>query len=398
MAGGGSQGHKVWSITLAIGLALVGAAWIMVQTGVHAHWLHAICEGLGGVLVIFAACELLIKAVDGIGKRMGMNPFVAGTMAGISSAIPELVMLAFVLLATPRVGFLVTAFTVHVNVAAFGIYSALLPRGEGGGATLPKPLVALSTDLFACAGAAFFATGSIMLMMHAFAAGPDQLAGLGAVDMYVLGAALLLVEVVGVARLVTRFSGTDEAPRSIKEEQQHKAPEEIAEEAPSYTMIGLFVLGGVIASVIGGHAVGAFAGILVEALEQAGYPEMLGALILSVFAGTGGFVMLVSAHSKQMHDVALAGASGQVTQVAFLILPVTMIMLAAFTQLGMIPLGPGGFVLPVDLDTVSVLLLGFPSMLILWKAVTDDGRVRWLESTTMMAVFGLVIYFLAMHG
>ncbi|MDN5923543.1 MAG: hypothetical protein L0H70_00930 [Xanthomonadales bacterium] len=397
MSSADTEGNKVWLIALVVGLVLVAASLAVHAWQPSAHWLRALLEGVGGIAVIFAACEMLIKAVNGVGARMGMNPFVAGTMAGLVSNVPELVMLAFVVIATPRVGFLVTAFTLHVNVAAFGFYSALLPRDASGAARLPKPLVMLSTNLFACAGATFFTTGAIMLMMHVFDAGDHHGDALGATDMYVLGGALLAVEVVAVGQLVKRFSGTNKAPKSIQQQAANE-PAKVAQAAPSVLSISLFALGGVVASVIGGHAVGGFADVLVGALDKAGYPKMIGALILSVFASTGGLVMLTSAHAKGMRDVALASASGQIVQVAFLTLPFTMIMLAAFTQLGVIPYTASGGVLPIDLDTVSVLLLGFPSMLILWKAVRDDGSVHWLESVTMMVIFGLVIYFLAMHG
>jgi hypothetical protein len=125
---------------------------------------------------------------------------------------------------------------------------------------------------------------------------------------------------------------------------------------------------------------------------------MVGALVLSVFASAGALVMMASAHAKGMYDVALANASGQVTQVPFVVLPIALILLAAFSQTGVIPLTPSGGVLPIDLDTVSVLFLAFPSMLILWKAIQDDGTVNWLETVTMVVIFGLAIYFLAAHG
>lgn len=389
MSGGASGGNKVWVTTLVLGLALIGVAWALVGRSEPSPWIHAVLLGAGGLSVVFAACELLIKAVDGLGRRLRLNRFVAGTLAGLASNIPEVVMLAFVLVATPRIGFLVTVFTLHVSAAAFGIYSALLPRDKGGAAKLPKPLVMLSTDLYACAGAAFFATGTIMLLMYVFDAGTHKGDALGAADLYVLGAALLLVQIVATTRLLKRFSGSDEAPES---DDAEKGP------APTLAAIGGFAAFGIAASVVGGHAVGGFADVLVGALDQAGYPKMLGALILSVFASMGAFVMMASAHAKGMHDVALANASSQVTQVPFLIMPFALILLAAFAQIGVIPHTISGGVLPIDLDTVSVLLLGFPSMLILWKAVQDDGTVNWLESVTMVVIFGLAIYFLAVHG
>jgi len=58
----------------------------------------------------------------------------------------------------------------------------------------------------------------------------------------------------------------------------------------------------------------------------------------------------------------------------------------------------GGGALAIDMQTTSVVLLGFPPLLILWKAVQDDAAVNWLETVTMMAIFALTIYFLAAHG
>ncbi len=388
MSGGGGEGRTwIW--------ALVGGS-VMVAAGMALHhpaWLHGGLAGVGGLLVVYGACEAMIKSVDGFARRRRMNEFVAGTMAGLASNIPELVMLGFVLAATPRIGFLVTAVTLHVGAAAFGIYSALLPRDERGAAAMPKPLVELSTDLYACAGGAFFATGAIMLLMYAFDAGKHKGDALGAGDLYILGGALLFVEVVAVARLVQRFGGSDETSVSAAEGkgEPDKTP-------PSIAGIAFYGLLGIAASVLGGHAVGDFADILVGSLARAGYPRMVGALVLSVFASAGAFVMVGSAHVKGMYDVALANASGQVNQVPFVVMPVALILLAAFGQTGVIPLTPSGGVLPIDLDTTSVLLLGFPSMVILWKAIQDDGKVNWLETATMIAIFGLTIYFLAVHG
>ena len=76
-----------------------------------------------------------------------------------------------------------------------------------------------------------------------------------------------------------------------------------------------------------------------------------------------------------------------------------MILLAAFTQTGVIPaLDDFNGVIPIDIHTTSAILLGFPSMLVLWKAVQDDGKVNWLETTTMISIFLLVIYLLVAHG
>ncbi len=350
-------------------------------------WLHGGALGLGGLAVVFGSCDAMIKSVQGVGRRVGWNPFVSGTMAGLASNIPELVMLGFVLAAAPRVGFIVTCLTLHVGALAFGLYSGFLPRDKTGHARLPEPLVKISTDLFAAAAGVFLGTGLVMLMLRAFGSGDHRGEGLGVLDLSVLGLSLLFVQVVATVELVRRFSGNDAREGSPGEE----AP-------PSWGAIARNGGVGLIASVIGGHAVGDFADLLVEGLAARGYPEMVGALLLSVFASAGAFAMIVTSHTKGMHDVALASAAGQVSQVPFVVLPVAMLLLAVLASTGVIPTAPSGAVLPIDLETTSVMVLAFPPMLLLWKAVQDDGQVSWVETAAMVCVFGIVLFLLAVHG
>lgn len=387
-----SHDNKQWLWILIAGLVLVAVGTF----AIHSHgWLKGILLGVGGLLVVFASSEMMIHAVDGYAKRRKMNSFVAGTMAGLSSNIPELVMLAFVLMATPRVGFIVTVLTLHVGAAAFGLYCGTLPRDIEGNAALPKPLVKLSTDLYAAAAGVFFSLGVIMLLMKAFSVRGSADAYLNTTDLYIFGAILLAVQVVAIVQLVKRFSG-DHRPASQDDIPLETAANETL--MPIKTIIA-FGVAGLAVSVIGGHSVGEFAGILVHKLETAGYSEMFGAVILSVFAAAGAFVMIGTAHFQGKYNIAMANASGAITQVPFLVLPAAMILLAIFTQTGIIPvLGGTDGVIPIDLHTTSAILLGFPSMLILWKAVQDDGKVNWLETSTMIAIFLLAIYLLVAHG
>ncbi|MAQ19522.1 MAG: hypothetical protein CMN30_32570 [Sandaracinus sp.] len=392
MAGGGGEG-KTWIVVLVAGLVAIGAALGLEASGsgeLLGGWLVGTLQALGGLAVVFGSCEAMIKCVEGIGERLDWNPFVAGTMAGLASNLPEVVMLGFVLAAEPRVGFIVTALTLHVGALAFGLYSGLLPRDATGHARLPEPLVKLSTDLFAAAAGVFLATGSLMVLMNVFDAGDHRGEALGAMDLYVLGGLLLMVELVAVRRLVKRFAGDS------GEEREDRAEKDSA--GPPMSKIVMYGVVGLVTSIIGGHAVGEFADKLVTGLTAAGYSEMVGALILSVFAAAGAFAMIITAHAKGMHDIALASASGQINQVPFVVLPFTLILIAAFGQTGMIPLTEHGGVLPIDLETTSVVLLAFPTMLILWKAVQDDGKVNWVETASMVAVFALITYFLARHG
>ncbi len=387
-----SHEGKQWLWLLITGLALIAIATFFI----HSHgWLLAGLLGIGGLIVVFASSEMMIKAVDGYAKRKKMNSFVAGTMAGLSSNIPELVMLAFVLMATPRIGFIVTVLTVHVGVAAFGLYCGALPRDVEGNANLPKPLVGLSTDLYAAAAGVFFSLGAIMLLMKSFSVRGSSDVALNTTDLYVFGVVLLFIQVLAVRRLVQRFSH-DHKPESVEDVPVEKAE---GESSMPISAIIAFSLAGLVASVVGGHSVGEFAGILVHKLEAAGYSEMFGAVLLSVFASAGAFVMIGTAHFQKKYSIAMANASGAITQVPFLVLPIAMIILAALTQTGVIPaVDQHGGVIPIDIHTTSAILLAFPSMLILWKAVQDDGKVNWIETGTMISIFLLVIYLLVAHG
>ena len=386
MAGGGGGG-KTWMGVLGAGTALCLAGYALHAKGA-AHALVAALFAVGGLMVVFGSCEAMILAVQGVGQRLGWDEFVAGNIAGLASNVPEVVMLGFVVAQQPRVAFIVVALTLHVNALAFGVYSALLPRDETGRARLPDALVRISTDLVAAGGGVFLSAGLLMVCMKLFETGEHRGEGFGILDLAGLGVVLLLVQAVATVELVKR-SPKAEAPADGSA---------AAQGAPSWGQIGLYAVVGGGASLLGGHAVGDFADILVEGLAKAGYSEMFGALVLSVFSGAGAFVMMISAHARKMYDIALAGVSGAITQVPFVVLPAVLLLMAGLAQLGVIPTLAQGSVLPIDLETTSVVLLAFPPMLILYKSVQDDGKVSWVETAGMVAVFAVTIYFLARHG
>ena len=238
------------------------------------------------------------------------------------------------------------------------------------------------------------ATGILMLTMKVFAGPSAENLSLTVTDLAVMGVLLLMVEVVAVRRLVKRFSAdpAGDGPAAVADPTVDRGA------APSVASIAMYGVIGVGASVVGGHAVGAFADILVISLREAGYSEMLAALLLSVFACAGAYAMIATAHVKGMYDIALANVSGAVTQVPFVVLPVVMLLMAVFAATGVTEPLPGGGVLAVDMQTTSVLLLAFPPMLVLWKAIQDDGKVNWVETSSMLSIFLLTLYFLATHG
>jgi hypothetical protein len=387
MSGGGGGG-KSWVFVLVGGLVACGAAHALHAAHAGPPWLVPALQALGGLSVIFGSCEAMILSVEGLGQRLSWNAFVAGAIATLASNLPEIIMLGFVVATEPRVAFVVVALTLHINALVFGVYSGILPRDEKGQARLPVALVKTSTDLFIAGGSVFLATGCLMLVIQLFPTGKHGGSGFGATDLYVIGSVLLAVQAVSVWQMIVRFSRSDEPA----EDAAH------AEPLPGWGRIVAFGALGLGTSVIGGHAVGDFADALVSALTGAGYSEMIGAIVLSVFAGAGAYVMTAMAHVRGKYDIALANVSGAITQVPFVVLPAVMLLIAALSSFGVIPTLERGAVLAIDLETTSVVLLAFPPMLILWKSVQDDGSVNWVETAGMVAVFALTIYFLAVHG
>lgn len=390
MSGGGGGGGS-WKVVLGVGTALCLAGYALEHFAhgaatIGPEWLRPLLLAAGGLSVIFGSCEAMILGVEGLGGRMKWNPFVAGTMAGLASNVPEIIMIAFVVAKEPRVAFVVALLTLHVNSLIFGIYSGLLPRDTTGHARLPDAVVKLGTDLLACAAGIFLALGSMMLCLKAFDAGDHKGEGLGVADLLAIGIGLAIVQFVSVKEMLANFARAD-TPEGGHEEPLMPVPQ-----------IAMYGVVGIMFAFLGGHAVGDFADDLVKALTARHYSEMIGAIVVSFFAGIGSLLMTTTAHFKGKYDIALSNVTGAITQMPFVILPGTLILMAVFAMLGVIPRLPYGSVLAIDLETTSVVLFGFPTLLVLWKSVSDDGKVNRLETAVMTVLFAIIIYLLAQHG
>jgi len=394
MSGGGGGGGR-WKQILGAGLAGCALLFALEHFHVELGALRIVLLAVAGLATIFGACEAMILCVEGIGQKLKWNEFLAGTMAGLASNVPEVIMLGFVVKAEPRVAFVVTCLTLHVNALVFGIYSGLLPTDDSGHAALPDAIVKLGADLLALAAGLFLAIGTLMLTMRTFATGDHRGEGLGAMDLYAIGGGMLIVQIVSTREMLKRFAAAGPTSTKAPPSASPAPPPEPEMSTGKIVGLGLLGIGG---SFIGGHAVGDFADGIVAALNARHYPEMIGAIIVSFFSGIASYAMIASAHVKGKTSLALSNVAGAVTQMPFVVFPCTLLMMAAFAQTGLIATLPNGGVLPIDMETTSVLLFAFPTLLLLWKSITDDGKINKLETTVMCVLFGLIIYFLAKHG
>lgn len=390
MAGG--SGGTWWKWGLPAGIVIVAAAMGMEFSGVHAPILVNALLVIGGLITIAGSCEVMILAAGGLAGQLRWNEYVAGTVASLASNVPEVVMLGFVVAADVRVAFVVTLLALHINALVFSIFCVLMPRDTQGRARLPEAISLLGTDMLACAAGLLIALGFLMISMSTFSAGEHAGQGLGTWDLIAIAVALFVVEAIYLVNLVRRFSGTS------KETGATQAEGELAQPVASWRTTIFFSLLGAVGSLIGGHAVGDFAGHLVTYLRGAGVSEMIGAIIVSFLAGMASYILVTTAHVKGKSNLALSNVFGALVQVPFVILPAVLAFAAILAAMGVVPTLPQGGVLAIDLETVSVILFAFPTLLILWKSINDDGSVNRLETVIMIGLFALVLYFLAVHG
>lgn len=388
----GGSGSSWWKWGLPSGIAIVFAAMAMEYFGFHMPILLSILLAVGGLVTIAGSCEVLILAVVGMAGRLKWNEYVAGAIAGLASNVPEVVMLAFVVTTDVRIAFVVTLLTLHINALVFSVFCILLPRDKSGHSKLPKAISVLGTDMLVCASGLIMTLGFLMMSMSFFDLGKHAGEGLGIWDLVAIAVLLLGVEVVYIVTLIRRFSGTS------PETGEKQAEGQVEKSHISWKKIAFYGFLGALGALIGGHAVGDFAEHLVNYLRIQGVSEMIGAIVVSFLAGTASYIMVTSAHVKGKSELALSNVFGALLQVPFVILPAVLLFAACFAGAGIVPILPQGGILPIDLETISVILFAFPTLLVMWKSISDDGKVNRLETAIMLGLFALVMYFLAVHG
>lgn len=385
-------GGNWWKWCLGVGVALVVAATVSGRALASLPVVANVLLAGGGLLAIAGSCEAMIRAAIGFGGKMRWNEFVAGTIASLASNVPEVVMLGFVVAADVRVAFVVALLTLHINALVFSLFCLLLPRDGGDRASLPKAISVLGADMLVSSAGLMVVIGLLMVVMALFNGGDHAGLSLGRWDLLMIALALLAVLVVYLLALVRRYAGTSRETGAGQAAGERSAP------SMSWSTIALYGGLGGLGALIGGHAIGEFAGNLVDVLAAMGHSEMLGAIVIAFLAGVPAYILVSSAHAHGKTDLALSNVFGAIVQVPFVTLPAVLLFAVVLAAFGVVPVLPSGGLLAIDFETVLVVLFAFPTLLVLWQSVGDDGAVNKLETTIMLVLFALVLYLLAMHG
>ena len=126
---------------------------------------------------------------------------------------------------------------------------------------------------------------------------------------------------------------------------------------------------GAAGSYFGGEAIGGFAD---TALNELGLPAITTASGLAFFAGISEYIIVYKAHRRGELGIALSNVFGGMTQVLFLLVPFSMLVIAV---LGAVT-GSPAFAIPIATETILLMLLLFP-LLYAGRPAGGTSLRRW---------------------
>ena len=343
----------------------------------------AYADLIGGVLLIGGACEAFVISVEGIAHNYKMTDYVSGIYASLASTIPELSVIAFLLIGQKyELAWVLALATIFMNSLVFAVYTLVLPKDENGNYKLPDAINWVGSELLSMGSVISLSVGLSMLMLFVFALdNPFLPRYLEAGELFVFGGALIGVYI-AYLYWITKYYGSDLTKADLEKHEQHHPL--------TGNKLGLYLIVASAGALFGGEALSGFAHFATESLHLS---FIHAALLLVIFGGTPEYIIVASSHRKEQIDVALSNAFGGIVQVFFVIFGFTLIAggfsaaLLGVTQ-----------VIPIDLFSVVLLFFAFPSMFILRVIITDDSSVNALESISMIAVFVMMLYILLTFG
>jgi len=388
--------YPQWARRMAAGLLLWLALFGLERAGLALPgWAAAVAALATGVLLLQGACQAFVSGSGRLAARLRWDHYVAGTAAEILATVPELVAIAFVVGVSPAAAFTLALITIYLNTLVFSLYSYFLPKDAHGKYLMPRPITEAGTQLLIAGAAMGLILGLVMLTLSAGDHAKDHFA---IHDLALVGGLLLAIFAVYVVKLVREYAREESEVRaaldlSEAEVAQRRELVYAGVEASPLPVIGWLLAAGVAGAFIGGERVAAFAEV---ALGELGLNPLLTALILAGFAGMSEYVILYQAHRKGEYGIALANAFGGITQVMFLVVPATLLAIAAFQ--GWTGAAHPDLPLGFGLSNIFLLLFLFPTCFVLLELLEEDHTLGILDTTIMTAIVALLILVLVTYG
>lgn len=348
-----------------------------------------------GLLFLAAACDSLVTATERLAARQSWNHYVAGTIAEIVSTLPELVVICFVVWVSPLTAIVIALVTIYNNALVFSVYSFFLPKDQQGKFVMPAAITEVGTQLLIAGAGLGSVIGGVMLV---FSAGGHQKQAFDPIDLVVLGTIMLSVFAVYIARLVNSYASDEESVQQILELNEAEIEERKVGfygnvERTSAANIGFLLLIGSAMALLGGERVAEFARV---AIGDMGLNPIAAAICLAAFAGMSEYMILWRSHRKKQHGIALANAFGGITQVMFLVLPFTLLVIAGFQVF--FAHDPSATTIGFTPSNVLLFVLLFPTFYVLIALIEEDHTLGPLDTITMIAIFSVIVLILLGYG
>ena len=375
------RGLTTWALLMWIGFALwamlfANEHWPLVDKEQHKGLIAAV-QLITGLLVIQGACEAFIHGVERLGARYRWEGFISGTVGSVLSTLPEFVVIGFLVRVDPLAAFVTATVTIYNNALAFSIYSFFLPKDRQGAFSMPRSLTTAGGQILIAGGAVALIVGSMMLMFRVEGSKP-LLSGL---DLLVIGGILIAIYCYYLLTLVRYYGEGNDHEESMPADPGHLGHD------TSWGAIMSMLALGLAGAYCGGEAIGGFAE---TALNDIGLPTIPTAAALAFFAGISEYVIVFKSHRRGELGIALSNVFGGLTQVFFLLLPFSLIVIG----LGGLFTGDAKFAIPVTVVTIMLMLLLFPLFYALHQYIEQDRTLSNLDAAGMTGIYVLLLYFL----
>ena len=377
-----SRGIKVWQAVMAVGFAL----WLLLflhdrgmalplPTG-----MVTVVRLLTGLLILQGACEAFLLGVERLGARLRWDGFIAGTIGSLLSTLPEFVVIAFLVSVDPFAAFVTGAVTVFNNALIFSLYSFFLPKDRTGAYAMPRSVTAAGGELLIAGGAIALIVGLVMIISYAGAT-EGVVAELDRFDVIGVATILIVTFVYYVYTLMQYYSEGLNDRESVPPD-----PRPLGYSTALPGILSMFGLG-VAGAYCGGEAIGGFAE---SALSGLGWPAVPTAAMLAFFAGISEIIIVYKSHRRGELGVALSNAFGGLTQVMFLLLPFSLLMIGILGILG----GGAAYAVPINVTTMLLMVLLFPVFYALHQYLVQEKQLTNLDAVGMTGIYLLLLYFL----
>lgn len=376
-----SRDFHAWQWLMVLGLAI----WVLlfsndvlqVISPEHYPVIFASIQLITGLLILQGACEAFLHGVERLGARLKWDGFISGTVGSALSTLPEFVVIAFLVLVEPMVAFVTAVITIFNNALAFSIYSFFLPKDREGAYAMPRSLAVAGGEIL-ITGAAIALIIGIVMITERIGGVKSTLAG---ADLISIGAVLIIIYGYYLMTLVRYYAEGMDNIDSVPPD-----PGRLGHDTRWLAIISMMLMG-MIGAYCGGEAIGAFAD---AAIKELGLPMIPTAAGLALFAGVSEYIIVYKSHRRGELGIALSNAFGGLSQVMFLLLPFSLLVIGIAGSMT----GDPQYAIPMNTVSILLMLLLFPLFYALHQCMGQDKSLSNLDAAAMTGIYLLLLYFL----